>query len=303
MVAVSSVEMEQPCELVSLSFNRTRHLGRRPSSGYCSFADCVPLAVIFLGNSHAGWFMSYAIAFEDYSLGYNRNPAVMGLDTTISQGSLTAVVGPNGAGKSTLLKGMTGSLPPLSGRMAFGNTENKDIAYLPQTAAIDRSFPISVQELVAMGLWREVGAFGGIGRTHYGRIAEALTHVGLEGFEKRAIGTLSGGQVQRALFARLLLQDSPLVLLDEPFNAIDASTMSDLIEVIKRWHGEGRTVLAVLHDLDAVRSHFPDTLLLARELVAHGPTEQVLTAENQFRARQMCEACGGPPHSCDRHSA
>ncbi len=247
--------------------------------------------------------MNHAVAFEDYSLGYDRNPAVMGLDTIIDRGSLTAVVGPNGAGKSTLLKGITGTLAPLSGRLSFGSIENKDIAYLPQQADVDRSFPISVQELVAMGLWREVGAFGGIGRSHKRRIAEALAHVGLEGFEKRVLDSLSGGQVQRALFARLLLQDSPLVLLDEPFNAIDAGTIADLIGVIRGWHGEGRTVLAVLHDLEAVRSHFPETLLLARELVAHGPTTQVLTAENQFRARQMCEACSGPPHTCGRHSA
>ena len=242
--------------------------------------------------------MSYAVAFDDYSLGYNRNPAVMRLQTKIPVGSLTAVVGPNGAGKSTLLKGVVGSLPPLTGQVSLGS--NKDISYLPQQAEVDRSFPISVHELVAMGLWQELGAFKGLGRLHRSRIAEALAAVGLEGFEKRSIGSLSGGQVQRALFARLLLQDSKLVLLDEPFNAIDAGTTADLIDVVKRWHGEGRTVLAVLHDVDAVKAHFPETLLLARELVAHGPTAEVLTAENQFRARQMCEACSGPPHTCGR---
>ena len=109
--------------------------------------------------------------------------------------------------------------------------------------------------------------------------------------------------MQRTLFARLLLQDARLVLLDEPFAAIDARTMTDLIGVIRRWHGEGRTVLAVLHDVETVRGHFPRTLMLARELVAHGPTDNVLTAENQFRARQMCEACAGPLHVCGRGAA
>ncbi len=245
--------------------------------------------------------MSVAVAFENYSLGYNRNPAVMQLQTEIPQGSLTAIVGPNGAGKSTLLKGLTGSLPPLSGQVSFGSLESEDISYLPQQSEVDRSFPISVHELVAMGLWRHVGAFGRIGRSYKHKVQEALAAVGLTGFEKRAIGSLSGGQVQRALFARLLLQDSPLVLLDEPFNAIDANTTADLINVVKRWHGEGRTILAVLHDTEAVKAHFPQTLLLARELVAHGPTAEVLTAENQFRARQMCEACSGPPHTCTIH--
>ena len=100
-----------------------------------------------------------------------------------------------------------------------------------------------------------------------------------------------------------MLQDADIILLDEPFTAIDARTMADLLEVIRRWHGEGRTVLAVLHDFDTVRAHFPRTLMLARELVAHGPTAEVLTAENQFRARQMCEACAETPHVCGRHAA
>lgn len=245
--------------------------------------------------------MSVALAFEDFSLGYNRNPAVMRLQTEILDGSLTAVVGPNGAGKSTLLKGVVGSLPPMSGQVSLGALENHDISYLPQQSEVDRLFPISVYELVSMGLWRDIGAFGRVSRTHRVLIQEALAVVGLENFEKRAIGSLSGGQLQRALFARLLLQDSPLVLLDEPFTAIDAGTTADLIDVVKRWHGEGRTVLAVLHDMETVQTHFPETLLLAREMVAHGPTEKVLTAENQFRARQMCEACSGPPHTCIRH--
>ena len=288
--------------------DQTTHCKHQPfdvwrcqTNAHCHHYYCSFVGVVFLGHLNAGWRMSVAVAFENYSLGYNRNPAVMHLQTDIAEGSLTAVVGPNGAGKSTLLKGLAGALPPLAGQMTFGSIDRKDISYLPQQSEVDRSFPISVRELVAMGLWREVGPFGSIGRGFNNRIKEALAAVGLDGFEKRSIGSLSGGQVQRTLFARLLLQDSPLVLLDEPFNAIDAGTTADLISVVKRWHGEGRTILAVLHDIEAVRSHFPQTLLLARELVAHGPTEEVLTAENQFRARQMCEACSGPPHTCSRH--
>jgi len=136
--------------------------------------------------------MSYAIAFEDYSLGYNRNPAIMQLRTQIAEGSLTAVVGPNGAGKSTLLKGMTGTLPALSGKVSI-STRCKDISYLPQQSEVDRSFPMSIYELVAMGLWREVGAFGDVGKTHRKRINAALAAVGLEGFEKRTLGSLSAG--------------------------------------------------------------------------------------------------------------
>lgn len=244
-----------------------------------------------------------ALAFQDLTLGYDRHPAVHHLETEIEDGSLTAIVGPNGAGKSTLLKGVTGALPPLEGKVAFRGLTRDEIAYLPQQSDIDRSFPISVVELVAMGLWREVGAFGWLGGKLRRRVDAAIAAVGLTGFERRAIGSLSGGQMQRALFARLLLQDAKMVLLDEPFTAIDARTMADLIGVIRSWHGEGRTVLAVLHDHEIVRAHFPQTLLLARELVAHGPTHQVMTPENHRRAREMCEACASTPHICGKDAA
>lgn len=234
--------------------------------------------------------MTAALTFQDLTLGYDRHPAVHHLHAEIAEGSLTAVVGPNGAGKSTLLKAVTGALAPLDGRITFGTLARGDIAYLPQQSDVDRSFPISVLDLVAMGLWREIGAFGRLTHAHRARVADATAAVGLTGFEARPIGALSGGQMQRALFARLLLQDARLVLLDEPFTAIDQRTMADLLGVVRRWHSEGRTVLAVLHDIDTVRAHFPRTLMLARELVAHGPTAQVLTAENQLRAKAMAEA-------------
>lgn len=247
--------------------------------------------------------MTLALQFQDFTLGYNRQPAVLGLDATIQEGSLTAIVGPNGAGKSTLLKGVMGTLAPMTGQVLLGRKVKDDIAYLPQQAEIDRSFPMSVADLVSMGLWKEIGAFGGLKPHHKDRVATAISAVGLEGFEHRGVGTLSGGQVQRALFARLMLQDASIVLLDEPFNAVDSRTMADLLQIMRRWHVEGRTIMAVLHDHDTVRAHFPDTMMLARELVAHGATHKVLTAENQFRARQMCEACANTPHTCGRDIA
>jgi zinc/manganese transport system ATP-binding protein len=201
-----------------------------------------------------------------------------------------AVVGPNGAGKSTLFKGVVGTLKPLAGRIERAGLNPHDIAYLPQAAEIDRTFPISVFDMVAMGLWRRAGLFGGIGRKTRAEIDRAIAAVGLRGFEERAIGTLSGGQAQRMLFARLLLQDARVIVLDEPFNAIDAKTSADLLDLVRRWHQEERTVLAALHDMDLVRANFPETLLLAREPVAWGATAEVLTAENLLKARRMCEA-------------
>jgi zinc/manganese transport system ATP-binding protein len=234
--------------------------------------------------------MSAALQFRNVTLGYERHPAVHHLDGTVEAGALVAVVGPNGAGKSTLFKGIVGVLKPFSGRIDRGNLAPQDIAYLPQAAEIDRSFPINVYDMVAMGLWRRTGLFGGIDRKARAAIEEAVAAVGLTGFEDRAIATLSGGQMQRMLFARLLLQDARVIVLDEPFNAVDAKTSADLFDLVRRWHGEARTVLTALHDIDFVRSHFPETLLLAREPVAWGSTATVLTPENLLAARRMCEA-------------
>ncbi|MEM6596056.1 MAG: zinc ABC transporter ATP-binding protein AztA [Pseudomonadota bacterium] len=243
------------------------------------------------------------LSFQDLTLGYDRLPAVQRLGADIEDGSLTAIVGPNGAGKSTLLKGVTGALSPIEGQVSLSGITPEEIAYLPQQSDIDRSFPMAVSDLVAMGLWREIGAFGWLDRKQRARLAEAIAAVGLTGLESRAIGSLSGGQMQRALFARLLLQDARMVLLDEPFTAIDARTTADLLGVIREWHVEGRTVVAVLHDHDTVRRHFPQTLMLARELVAHGPTQTVLTSDNHARALEMCEACAASPHICGKEAA
>jgi zinc/manganese transport system ATP-binding protein len=242
--------------------------------------------------------MTAALRFQNLTLGYDRHPAVHHLSGTVQSGALVALVGPNGAGKTTLLKGIVGLLPPLEGRIERGGVLPEHVAYLPQVLEIDRSFPITVYDLVAMGLWRQAGLFGGIGARQRERVAEAIATVGLQGFEPRSIGTLSGGQMQRALFARLLLQDASLILLDEPFASIDSQTVTDLLEIVGRWHGEQRTVVAVLHDLDLVRARFPETLLLAREPVAWGATAEVLSAENLLRARRMCEAFDDAARVC-----
>ncbi|MDO8533714.1 MAG: ABC transporter ATP-binding protein [Xanthobacteraceae bacterium] len=242
--------------------------------------------------------MTAALQFRDLTLGYDRHPAVHHLDGAVAEGSLLAVVGPNGAGKSTLFKGIVGALKPFAGHIARDGVDPRDIAYLPQIAEIDRSFPISVYDMVAMGLWRETGLFGGIGKRQHDRIHQAIATVGLTGFEQRAIGTLSGGQMQRMLFARLLLQDARVIVLDEPFIAIDAKTCADLLDLVRRWHDEKRTVLAALHDIDLVKVNFPETLLLAREKVAWGATANVLTPENLLKARHMCEAFDDEAAAC-----
>jgi zinc/manganese transport system ATP-binding protein len=242
--------------------------------------------------------MAASVQFRDVTLGYDRHPAVHHLNGEVSPGALLAIVGPNGAGKSTLFRGIVGILKPLAGSIETGGLNIRDIAYLPQTADIDRSFPISVFDFVGTGLWRATGFFGGMGKPARDKIAQALSAVGLNGFENRTIGTLSGGQMQRMLFARVLLQDARLIVLDEPFNAIDAKTSADLLALVRHWHAEKRTVLAALHDMDLVRANFPDTLLLARGPVAWGATAEVLTADNLSQARRMCEAFDDSAEAC-----
>jgi zinc/manganese transport system ATP-binding protein len=243
------------------------------------------------------------LQFRDVTLGYDRHPAVHHLTGDVQTGALLAVVGPNGAGKSTLFRGILGLLKPFTGTIARNGVKPRDIVYLPQAAEIDRTFPISVFDFVGTGLLRRSGLFGGLGREAQGKIETALAAVGLTGFERRPIGALSGGQTQRMLFARLMLQDGRVIVLDEPFNAIDARTTEDLLRLITRWHAEGRTILAALHDLELVHAHFPDALLLAREPVAWGATADVLTPDNLQRARTMCEAFDEDAAACAHEQA
>ena len=230
------------------------------------------------------------IRLHNVTVAYQRHPALHHIEGCFAAGSLTAVVGPNGAGKSTLLKAIAGRLPLADGAIERGGLKARDIAFLPQQSSLDRDFPISVLELAMLGHAQRAGAFGGFGKRGLAAAETAIAAVGLGGFERRRINTLSGGQLQRALFARVLVQDARVILLDEPFNALDARTVADLLALLHRWHGEARTVIAVLHDLDLVQRGFPEALYLAREAVAWGRTDTVLTPENQLRARHMAES-------------
>jgi zinc/manganese transport system ATP-binding protein len=228
------------------------------------------------------------LTLDNLTVTYDRHPAVHHVSGFFRTGSLTAIAGPNGAGKSTLMKAIMGELRPAEGRLQH-QLVRSDFGYLPQAADINRRFPISVLDTVLLGAWRHTGAFRANGAKEHAQAAGTLAAVGLGGFERRPIGSLSAGQFQRVLFARLLLQNAKVILLDEPFTAIDARTTQDLLDIVAQWHGEGRTVIAVLHDLEQVRTHFPETLLLARECIAWGPTAEVMSAGNLLKARMMAE--------------
>ncbi|MES5097319.1 ABC transporter ATP-binding protein [Agrobacterium sp. BA1120] len=238
------------------------------------------------------------LSIDNLTVAYDRHPAVHHVSGSFSKGSLTAIAGPNGAGKSTLLKAIISDVKVSEGSITHA-LKRTDFGYLPQAADINRRFPISVLETVLLGTWKTAGAFGSISKQQAALAQEALATVGLAGFERRSIGALSAGQFQRVLFARLLMQDASVILLDEPFTAIDARTTRDLLDIVARWHGEGRTVVAVLHDFDQVRAHFPETLLIARELIAWGQTQQVMSPVNLMRARIMAERWDDNSEICE----
>jgi zinc/manganese transport system ATP-binding protein len=230
-----------------------------------------------------------AIQFENVSVLYDRQLALQNISGIFPPGSLTAIAGPNGAGKSTLLRALMGDVPLAEGHIDRGRLKISDFGYLPQAAELDRHFPLTVADMVMFGAWHAIGAFGHISADNAARGRAALSAVGLEGFAQRYIGSLSAGQFQRVLFARLLLQDARVIVLDEPFTAVDARTTRDLLNIVRRWHSDGRTVIAVLHDFEQVRSHFPSTLLLARETIGWGATTETMSSSNLLRARDMAE--------------
>ncbi|MFT3778446.1 MAG: ATP-binding cassette domain-containing protein [Ottowia sp.] len=217
------------------------------------------------------------LVLHGVSLGYRGRDVVTGVTGRFPPGSLVAVVGPNGAGKTTLLKGLLGLLPLRRGRIECA-PPRASLAYLAQASEVDRGFPVTVEDFVAMGLWQQVGGLRAVSPQGGERVRRAIADVGLQGREGAWIGELSGGQFQRVRFARLLVQDAPIVLLDEPFAGIDAPTQADLLRLVAGWHAQGRTVIAVLHDLALVRAHFPQTLALDGRVLAWGDTAQALAA-------------------------
>jgi zinc/manganese transport system ATP-binding protein len=236
------------------------------------------------------------IRLDNVTIAYQRHPAVHHVSGSFAKGSLTALIGPNGAGKSTLLKAIVGLVPLNGGTVTIAARDK--LAFLPQVTDVDRSFPMSVREVVDLGHWRKIGAFGRLTPAMRAASSAALTKVGLAGFDARPIASLSVGQFQRVLFARLIAADASLILLDEPFNAVDQRTIADMMALIETWHHEGRTVIAALHDLDFVQRHFPQCLLLAREPVAWGNTPDVLTPENLAKARIAAESWIAPAEIC-----
>lgn len=229
--------------------------------------------------------MGALITLDNVTCRYRGVTAVEGVSGAFAAGSLTAIVGPNGAGKTTLLRAIAGVHPLAAGAIERDGVGRVQIALLPQASRMERGFPINCADVVALGAWPQIGAFATLPDAVATKVSAALARVGLAGLEHRLVGALSAGQFQRLLWARLLVQDAHVLLLDEPTANVDAASELVFRDMLAEWQREGRTVVAVLHDLDLVREMFPTTMLLARRLVAWGPTEAVLSADNRRTAR------------------
>lgn len=234
--------------------------------------------------------MRPAITLSNLTVSYERRPAVHHVSGSFMEGSVTAIAGPNGGGKSTLIKTLAGIIDTYEGSLTFDAARRSDMAYLPQAAGLQRDFPLSILQMVTCGFWRQGQGFSRITREQREAAAHAIERVGLADFRDRTLDTLSAGQFQRALFARLLVQDARLILLDEPFTSVDNNSTDRLLSLIEEMKHESRTIICVLHDYEQIRTHFPQCLMLARRVIGWGPTASVLTEENVHQARCFREA-------------
>jgi zinc/manganese transport system ATP-binding protein len=233
------------------------------------------------------------VTLRELTVSYRERVAVEAVSGVFAAGSLTAIVGANGAGKTTVLHAIAGLVASRHGSIEIAGADSPaDLAYLPQRDSIDRDFPISVLEFAALGGWTRIGALGRVSPQLRLRGTNALKAVGLDELAGRMLGELSVGQFRRALFARVIVQEASIVLLDEPFAGVDAATSGDLLRIVQGWHGEGRTVMVALHDLEQVLAIFPETLLLARKAIAWTETATALTPENLVEAGLAMSARG-----------
>ncbi|MCB2203974.1 metal ABC transporter ATP-binding protein [bacterium] len=250
---------------------------------------------------------SSAISFRGVSVRYDHLPALENVSVEIPEGSFWGIIGPNGSGKSTFVKTALGLLTPYEGEVrTLGHTPaalgalRARIGYVPQYAELDFSFPLQVIDVVAMGLYGEIGLFRRLKREHRQRAMQALERVQMEEFAHRQISALSGGQRQRVLIARALVVDPSLLILDEPTAALDHGAAEGLYDWVNRLHGEsGMTIILVTHDIGVVSQYVDSIACLNRTLVAHGLPKDVLSGdslEEMYGCGAMLFGHGEVPH-------
>lgn len=231
--------------------------------------------------------MTATLQLQNIALGYPGLDLFRRLSMNIEAGTTLAVLGANGSGKSTFVKMLLGLMEPLAGELVWPSGRPTEIGYLAQMSEFDHRFPIRVRDLAAMGAWGGFGLRAGLDRAGRAQVNAALTEAGVADLADRALHTLSGGQLQRTLFARVILQDAPLILLDEPFAAVDQTTEAHLLTIIRNWQAEGRAVVLVVHDLSSVLDHCSHALLLGDGRATYGTVDEVLTPDRLVAQKYM----------------
>ena len=227
--------------------------------------------------------MQAALRYAAVSVGYDRTPVLTDVDLELRPGQRLALVGPNGAGKSTLIKSVLGLVPILAGQAAVLGADpaaaRGRAGYVPQTDTLDADFPVSVRQVVMMGRYRRIGWWRPARAADRRAVAEALDRVGLADRAGHRFGTLSGGQRQRVLLARAIAAEPRLLLLDEPFNGVDAVSQEAIVAVLRQLSAEGAALVLSTHDLGVARELADLVCLVNGRQWAVGPPDGTLTAD------------------------
>lgn len=223
------------------------------------------------------------IEIKNLTVTYKDTPALDNINVTLSKSKIIGIVGPNGAGKSTLIKAVLNIISS-KGIIKIDDKLSKDqlgsVAYVEQKINIDYNFPIKVRECVSLGIYPKIGLFKNLNKHDWQKVDDALKLVGLEEFSNRQISELSGGQFQRVLIARCLVQEAKYIFLDEPFIGIDSVSEEIIMNTLRKLRDNGHTILIVHHDLRKVHTYFDEVLLLNKKLISYGSTKETFTREN-----------------------
>ena len=228
------------------------------------------------------------IHLEDFTMAYTDRPVIWDIDLDIYEGRITAIIGPNGAGKSTLMKGILGLMKPISGKVSIMGKSYKEvyknIAYIPQTNTVNWDFPTTVLDVVTMGRYNHLGLLKRVNKREKDLAMQALRRMKMEEFADRQISELSGGQRQRVFIARAIAQNALIYFMDEPLAGVDKKTENIIIETMREFKKEGKTIIVVHHDLNTLKEYFDHVIMVNKQLVASGKVEEVFTKENLVKA-------------------
>ena len=228
------------------------------------------------------------IHLEDFTMAYTDRPVIWDIDLDIYEGSITAIIGPNGAGKSTLMKGILGLMKPISGKVSIMGKSYKEvykqIAYIPQTNTVNWDFPTTVLDVVTMGRYNHLGLLKRVNKREKDLAMQALRRMKMEEFADRQISELSGGQRQRVFIARAIAQNALIYFMDEPLAGVDKKTENIIIETMREFKKERKTIIVVHHDLNTLKEYFDHVIMVNKQLVASGKVEEVFTKENLVKA-------------------